>query len=368
MKKTVKAWKITAANIVTLSEHEIPATVPAGKVRVQPRFCGICGSDDELVRKGGAHSAHSGPCHHIIPGHEVCGPVVEVGEGVTGFQVGDMVVVEPALPCGECPDCKSGAYNCCKKTGYAATPPVDGYFAEYIDVLPRWAYKVPEGLDPMVASLTEPLGACVEAVFGGSRVHPQIETDQWTLILGGGNIAMGVLFTLRALFSIEKVILAARSQADLDFASRFGVKHVVQIGDDTRSNAAMKEVEQIAHGGVKNIIECTGTNQVIRNVLASGILLGYGNVVAVGCQYVCEIDFAWLRRRSGKLITVRRSNDKFKRTLEMLAEHPELARQLIGHVASFDQYGELANQLAERKPVTVGESTGTGGPKIVVRF
>lgn len=366
--KNVKAWKITAPNLLALSGHEIPAAVPAGKLRVKPLYCGVCGSDDELVRKGGAHSAHSGPCQHIIPGHELCGQVVEVGDGVTGFNSGDVVVVEPALPCGECPDCKSGAYNCCKKTGYWATPPVDGCLVELIDVLPRWTVKVPEGLDPMVASLTEPLGACVEAVFGGSRVHPQIETDQWTLILGGGNIAMGVLFTLRALFSTEKVIVAARKQEDLDFASRLGAKHVVQIGDDQRSGAAMKEVEQIAHGGVKNIIECTGTNQVIRNVLKSGILLGYGNVVAVGCQYVCEIDFAWLRRRSGKLITVRRSNEKFKRTLDMLAENQAVARTLIGRVAAFEQFGELAVQTAQGKPVTVGEDTGTGGPKTVVRF
>ena len=361
MTKTIKAWKITATDVVSLTDHEIAGSVPAGKLRVQPLFCGVCGSDDELIRKGGAHSAHSGPCNHIIPGHELCGKVVEFGEGVTGFELGDTVVVEPALPCGECPDCKSGAYNCCRATGYWATPPVDGCFAQFIDVLPRWTFKVPAGLDPMIASLTEPLGACVEAVFGGSRVHPQIETDQWTLILGGGNIAMGVLFTLKALFSTEKVIVAARKQADLDFAVKIGAKHVVLIGDDERTAAAMKQVAEIAHGGVKNIIECTGTNEVIRNVLKSGILLGYGNVVAVGCQYVCEIDFAWLRRRSGKLITVRRSNDKFKRTLEMLSEHQEAARLLIGKVGTFDKLDDALLKGG-------GEPTGTDGPKTVIRF
>lgn len=359
-KKTCSCWKIHGPNLLVRDSHDIASTVPAGRLRIQPLFCGVCGSDDELIKKGGAHSAHSGPVQHIIPGHELCGKVVEIGEGVSGFAAGDIVVVEPALPCGECPDCKSGAYNCCKKTGYWATPPVDGCFVDLIDVLPRWTYKVPEGLDPMVASLTEPLGACVEAVFGGSRVHPQIETDQWTLILGGSNIAMGVLFTLRSLFNTEKVIVAARKQEDLDFASKLGAKHVVRIGDDERTAAAMKEIEQLSHGGVKNIIECTGSNDVIRNVLKSGLLLGYGNVVAVGCQYVCQIDFAWLRRRAGKLITVRRSNDKFKRTLEMLAENQEVARQLIGCVGS---YKELDAVLKGEAGDKVGD-----GPKTIIRF
>ncbi len=359
--KQIKAWKVFGKNDLRLVDHDIPATVPAAHLRVKPLFVGTCGSDTDLIARGGAHSAHAGEVKPIIPGHELCGEIVEIGAGVADFKVGDKVVVEPALPCGECVDCHDEAYNCCKHTGYWATPPVDGCFAEFIDVLPEWTYKVPSTLDPMVASLAEPLGACVEAIFGGSQCHPQVETDKWMLIAGGGNIAMGIGFVMNSLFNTNKVILAARQQRDLDFAAKLGVKHIVKLGDKEQNKAAMEQVRQISGGGVKTVIECTGANNVLQDVIDNRVLRGYGRIIGVGCHATVDINVALLRRSSAQFITVRRSLRKFRKTLEMLRDNQELGRQLIGRVGDFEQ---LPDVLAKK----AGEETGTGGPKTVIRF
>jgi L-iditol 2-dehydrogenase len=359
--KTVSAWKITGPNNLVKMDHVIPATVPAGLLRVKPLYVGSCGSDLDLLHKGGAHSSHAGEVKPIIPGHELCGEIVEVGDGVEGHKLGDIVVVEPALPCGKCHDCQAGLYNCCKQTGYWATPPVDGCYADVMDVLPQWTYKVPEGMDPMVACLAEPLGACVEAVFGESTEDPQIRPNQWTLIAGGGNIAMGVLLVLRTMFNSDHVILAARKQSDRDFALKMGAKHVVTVGDRATSKAAMEEVVRLTGGGVKQVIECTGANDVLNDVIENRILRGYGRIIGVGCHATCSCNIALMRRSAVSFHTVRRSLRKFPMTLQMLADYPDQAKQLIGRVGHISQLPEVLAGKA-------GEVTGTGGPKTVVKF
>ncbi len=356
----VQAWKVTGPNTLELMEHEIPATVPAGKLRVKPMFVGSCGSDLDLIRHGGKHSSHQGETKPIIPGHELCGKITGIGDGVAGFNIGDIVVVEPAMPCEHCHDCRDGSYNTCKTTGYWATPPIDGCFVQELDVLPKWTFKVPSNLDPMVASLTEPLGACLEAIYGESTTHPQIEVDNWILILGGGNIAMGILYGLISLFGSSKVILAARKDADLAFATSLGCKHVVKIGNKEETKAAIEEVRTISGGGVKTVIECTGVNDLLSAVINERILRGYGKIIGVGCHSTVEIDVALLRRSSGQFLTVRRSNRKFEKTLALLSEHSDVARSLIGRVGKFAELDQVLLHGA-------GEIVGNG-PKTVIAF
>ncbi len=358
--KSVKAWKVTGPNEINLMDHVIPEAVPAGKLRIKPMFVGSCGSDLDLIRHGGKHSSHKGETKPIIAGHELCGKVIGLGAGVANFEVGDIVVVEPAMPCEHCHDCESGHYNTCKTTGYWATPPVDGCFVQELDVLPKWVFKVPANLDPMVASLTEPLGACLEAIYGESTTHPQVEVDNWILILGGGNIAMGILYGLTSLFGASKVILAARKQSDLDFATSLGCKHVVKIGNKEETKVALEEVRTLSGGGVKTVIECTGVNDLLTAVIKERILRGYGKIIGVGCHSSVEIDIALLRRSAASFVTVRRSLHKFPKTLQLLSDHAEVARSLIGRVGSFN---ELDQVLLHNGGKVVGN-----GPKTVIEF
>ena len=130
-----------------------------GELLLKVRNCATCGTDVKIYYHG-----H----HHIVPprvlGHEVAGEVVALGQGTTGFELGDRVQLIAAVPCGDCRECRRGNMTVCERLtsiGYH----YDGGFAEYL-VVPELVLRVgglnriPEHVTFEEAAMTEPL-ACV---------------------------------------------------------------------------------------------------------------------------------------------------------------------------------------------------------------
>jgi len=158
----------------------------AGELVVEVAACGVCGTDVRIVegRKSRGIRVPS------ILGHEVSGRVHEVGPGTAGdWSVGEPVVVQPVISCGECSACTAGAENRCERRealGYEH----DGGFAELIRI-PAAAVvrgnviRVPDGLDLGVAALAEPLAAVVN---GQEQVG--VRAGDAVLVLGAGPIGL----------------------------------------------------------------------------------------------------------------------------------------------------------------------------------
>ena len=93
-----------------LAEFPDPVMQP-NYVKVAVSYCGICGSD--FHKYEGKKNTH--PIHYPIPlGHEVSGYVVEVGEEVKNFKVGDRVTIDPNWSCGHCTFCQKGMPHFCE--------------------------------------------------------------------------------------------------------------------------------------------------------------------------------------------------------------------------------------------------------------
>lgn len=126
-----------------LKRREVPVPQPGpGDVLVRVRRCGVCRTDLHLV-----DGELPNPKLPIIPGHEIVGEVVAIGDDVDQYQIGQRVGV-PWLgwTCGECSHCRAGRENLCdraKFTGYT----LDGGFAEYTVTDARYAFPLPEGYD-----------------------------------------------------------------------------------------------------------------------------------------------------------------------------------------------------------------------------
>ncbi len=84
----------------------------AGEVVVEVRASGICHTDFEVLNANYGTSAFP-----VVPGHEYSGIVADVGQGVAGLSVGDRVVVDPNLECGDCRACRRGWAHLCEKLG-----------------------------------------------------------------------------------------------------------------------------------------------------------------------------------------------------------------------------------------------------------
>jgi len=126
--------------------REAPRPGP-GQVLLQVRACGVCRTDLHIV-----DGELPFPGHPVVPGHEIVGTVVEVGDGVTAPSVGSRVGV-PWLgwTCGECAFCRSGRENLCDRarfTGYH----LDGGYAERTVADARFTFPIPEAYGDVEAA------------------------------------------------------------------------------------------------------------------------------------------------------------------------------------------------------------------------
>lgn len=173
-----------------LRVEDVPAPkINAGELLIKVLSASICGTDIRIFH--GQHRLY--PQGTVrIPGHEVAGTIAEIGDGLSGFQIGDRVFIAPNTGCGHCPQCVSGHNNLC--ANYDAIGVTrDGAFAEVLRVPANSVQqgnviKVSEAVDPAVVALIEPF-ACVLRGQNALNIKP----GETVLIMGAGPI--GVMHT-----------------------------------------------------------------------------------------------------------------------------------------------------------------------------
>ncbi len=153
-----------------------------GEVKLRVRNCSTCGTDVKIFNNG-----HQNMDPPQVMGHEIAGEIVELGDGVSGWGVGDRVQVIAAVPCGRCEECTRGRMTVCpNQTSMGYQYP--GGFAEYM-VVPQAVLavdglnRIPDNLGFDEASVAEPL-ACV---LNGQELARVGEGDD-VIIVGSGPI------------------------------------------------------------------------------------------------------------------------------------------------------------------------------------
>src|SRR5215207_1052989 len=136
--KTMKAALYSGIEQIAIHDVERQPP-PPGHVVLETKQIGVCGSDLH------AYFGHWPQSPGQAQGHETCGIVAEVGEGVTGFAIGDHVVVECFSHCGRCVYCQTGHYNhCVERKGISHN--MHGGFAEYTTVHHSGLFKIPASM------------------------------------------------------------------------------------------------------------------------------------------------------------------------------------------------------------------------------
>jgi len=227
-----------------------------GKVVLQVAACGICGSD---VHGWESKQTPRRPYPYVV-GHEFAGTIVELGEGVTGFSVGDRVAGEPfAVWCGECRMCRTGRVNNCRQhsdMGFGQ----HGAFAEYAATPARGLHRLPDSVDVEDAAICEPLAVAYNGMFAESQVRP----GDLVVVLGCGPI--GLLCAALALAAGAEVVLTGWTGDDsrLEKAQAIGVQHVMNAAEeDAVANvAAMGDPD-----GPDLIVDAVGGNETFGQAL-----------------------------------------------------------------------------------------------------
>ena len=164
---------------VDLAERPSRAAGP-GEVALDVRAAGVCGTDLHIWL--GEYDS----VPPVTMGHEVCGTVVECGDGVDDSWLGARVAVETFFStCGTCAHCRAGKLSVCERRRSIGTH-VDGGFAPRLVVPARNLHRVPDGLADAAAALSEPLACVCNSLLDPAAVRPGDDV----LVIGPGAIGL----------------------------------------------------------------------------------------------------------------------------------------------------------------------------------
>lgn len=209
----------------------------------------------------------------IVFGHEFGGVVTEIADGVTRARVGDLVAIRPSLYDGTCEACIEGISNVCQHWGWLGIH-ANGGLAEFAVVDQKLAFRMPEGIQPEVSALVEPLAVAWHA----TTLAKGLNANSTVLITGGGPIGCAVFLALKAQ-GLKNIVLSEVSEARRDQLKVFGAS-LVYNPDEV--DVAVKVKEMTRGWGAHAAFDCAGLPVTLNTCLAA--LRPRGTIVNVAIR------------------------------------------------------------------------------------
>lgn len=325
----------------TIAVRELPRPCPgSGEVLIRVHAVGICGSDMHLYDTG-----RIGPVvlqHPHIPGHEMSGEIAELGDGVTGPDVGQRVVLEPGLACGHCRMCRSGRYNFCGALRFLGIPPNHGCMTEYVVAPAHWVYPLPEALSFAAGAAVEPLAVGLQAVTQGG-----VGPESRVAVFGAGMIG---LVTLEAALArgAAHVWVVDVAERRLGLAKELGATAI-----NARHEDVVQELRRQTGGGPDVVIEATGAPAAIAAAFKSAAR--GATLVAVGFtdEPTVALDYTAIVRSGVRIETLFRYANQFPLALDVAVRRRERLAKFVTDYFPFTQTAEAFALAHERREGTI---------------
>lgn len=244
----VKNKKMLGADLI---ETSIPI-INDYEVLVKVKSTSICGTDIAIYswNQWAQQAKLNLP---LIFGHEFSGEVVKKGKKVERFKIGDRVVGETHLYCGECIQCLSGHSHLCKNLQIYGVN-TSGCFAEYTAIPSKNLWKIRDEVTYEIGAIFEPLGTAIRAAI---TANP---TGKNVLVMGCGPMGLFILNTLR-IMGANKILASDVSEYRLKLAERNeGI--ITMNGND--ENFIDKCMDITSGNGMDVVIEASGANLAIQ--------------------------------------------------------------------------------------------------------
>ena len=246
----MKASRFLGNKTFAVTDLPTPHAGP-GELVLRNQVCGVCGTDVHIYH-GEPGSADVNP--PVVLGHEYSGEVVEVGEGVTGFAVGDHVTVDPNIYCGHCAYCQNGKKQLCPSME-AIGVTRDGGFAQYSRIPASQAFKLEPTVPWEAAAMAEPLACCLHGIdLAGIQVGDKV------CVVGGGAIGL-LMVQLAKLSGASQIVLSEPNEKRRQVGLQLGANTAL---DPTRPDA-QEAFAQVLDGGANVVIECVGNVPAVKS-------------------------------------------------------------------------------------------------------
>ncbi|MEU2286813.1 alcohol dehydrogenase catalytic domain-containing protein [Streptomyces sp. NPDC013178] len=271
MDEQMKALVLRDGKAVVES-RPVPQAGP-GEVVVRTTAASLCSADVACV--GGEFPTPDG----TVLGHEAVGVVHEIGDGVTGFSVGQRVTTASTTPCGQCANCQRGFTGHCGGVawgGYTFGVSRDGSLAEYFTV-PHASYN----LVAIPGAVSDEAALCVPDTLSSGSTGPEaarIPLGGTVVVFGQGHVGLAATMAARALGAGLVVTVKARPGGE-ELAKRVGADHALNLAQHDIES----EIRQLTAGmGADCAIEASG---VIESFPRAVAVVREGGVVAVLSSY-----------------------------------------------------------------------------------
>jgi L-iditol 2-dehydrogenase len=263
----MKALLLSEYRRLVVAELAVPEPGP-GEVLIRVAACGICGSD--VHGYDGSSGRRIPP---IVMGHEAAGTIARIGEGVSGWAVGDRVTVDSTIYCGQCAPCLRGQINLCDRREVLGVSCGEyrryGAFAEFVVVPARIMHGLPETLSFSEAALLEAVAVAMHAV----ALVP-IAAGSTALVVGAGTIGLLLQQALR-LAGCERVFVADVDATRLKLSRELGATKTLSATEYLH-----QQIAELTGGGVDVAVEAVGKTETIKTAI--DCTRKGGNVVLVG--------------------------------------------------------------------------------------
>lgn len=223
----MKAIVLESNGVLEYKDVSVPK-MQEDECLVKVKFAGICNSDIYRAFEKGAYQ------YPLIMGHEFSGEIVECGRKVHDLIPGQEVVVFPLLPCFRCEWCKKKRWINCSSYDYYGSRR-DGAFAEFISVKQWNLLPVPEGCDPNLVAVTEPLAVSIHTLKNFSE-----NAEGRLLIIGAGFIGLSLAKLAKQTDKFTEVWILDRNEFKLDIAKRMGFSIILSKDDCKRDKSFEK--------------------------------------------------------------------------------------------------------------------------------
>ncbi|KQW24255.1 dehydrogenase [Rhizobium sp. Root274] len=329
----MKAVRLYDAKDLRVEEMAKPSAPPAGFVNLEVRAAGICGSDLHNYRTGQWISRRPSTA-----GHEFCGRVTAIGDGVSHLAIGDLVSSDSRMWCGTCPACTSGRSNICESLSFVGEG-CDGGFADEAQVPAKLLVRHDPQLSPHIAAMAEPLAVALHAIR-----RLAVPKGEPVLVIGCGTIGGLCALVLSRLHDGQLLLSDLNADRAATVADVTGGK--VTSLDKGEIEAALSS-DRLRHA-----LDATGSIQAIARAI--DLLSGGGGLALVGISHgKLDFDPNILVEREISLIGCHAFSNELPEAVALLSDLAPALKRFIEVLPSLDDVPAAYDRLLRGESKTL---------------
>jgi L-iditol 2-dehydrogenase len=331
----MKSMVLTGLNRIEIADKPIPELLKSDEVLVRMKSVGVCGSDIHYYRSGNIGS-------QVVQfpftlGHEGAGVIEKTGNAVKTLKPGDRVAIDPAMPCYNCDQCKTGRYHTCRNLKFLGSPgQSEGCLSEFIVIPSSSCFPIPENMTLDQAALSEPLAIALYAVRSAGPL-----AGKSIAILGAGPIGISVMLSAIA-HGVGKVYMTDKIDERLALASEMGAQWT---GNAEKSDIVREILREEPHQ-IDLVFECCGQQEAADQAVQ--LLKPGGRLMIIGIPSFkrWSFDVDNLRRKQISIQNVRRQNGVVGETIKMISDGRLNADRMQTHNFSLDDASKAFELVA----------------------